>query len=146
MIYKLHLKLRSNEWEVVMSRQRVAVGALAAFLVSSVGNGAKAEEMHAITCIINKTNVQISYEIKYGEGGYRPESLAAGYETSYHQPASTAEPITIRYDADLRPGSENRTMQTYKSHTASGKLCALGHIYNFEIDPATTLLKLYDTQ
>jgi hypothetical protein len=129
-----------------MLRERVALGALVAFLVSLSGSGAMAEELHAITCIKNQTDAEITFEIKYGSKGFSPQFLAAGYETSFYQLAKDAEPMTIRYDADLRPGQANRTTQEFvlKSHSASGKSCALGHIYTFKIDKATTLLKLWD--
>jgi hypothetical protein len=132
--------------EVVMRRQRILLGAIAAILISLPGAGASAEEMHGITCIVNATDDLIAYEISYGSDGFSPQHLAAGYEMSHTQLASNLKPITIRYDADLRPGKANRTMQEFglKSRSASGKSCVLGHRYKFAIDKVTTLLKLYD--
>jgi hypothetical protein len=135
-----------QQQERTMLGQRFAVGALAAIVISLSATIGEAEELHAITCIKNKTDALISFEIKYGSKGFSPKFLAAGYETSFYQLARDAEPMMIRYDADLNPGAAHRVTQTYvlKARNASGKSCALGHIYEFEIDKATTLLRLYD--
>ena len=131
-----------------MLNHRVAFGVLAAILTSLSVTTGEAGEFHAITCIKNKTDVLISYEIQYGSQGYSSKFLAAGFEQPFLQLAGSVQPMTIKYDADLRPGAPHRVYQTFglKSKNAAGRLCESGHIYTFEIDPATTLLKLYDSK
>src|SRR5262245_41089541 len=124
-----------------MKRNLATLGSLASLLLALAGTSAHAIDRFGVACIVNKTDRQLYYEVKIGDGGYVARQLASGYQTAYahrySRPNEHQSPLMhIRFDSDLRNGPNNRSMTEYRlpHRSAVGDTCPEGNQYWFEYD------------
>jgi len=119
----------------------IATVAVLAGSNATLMNSAEAINRYAVACIRNQTSTTITYSVQWGEGQWKDYRIAPGTSTSHWQKydkpdKNRSDNLTIRFDSDLRPASNNVFWTTYSLNrkAAPEETCEYGKQYSFQYD------------